>query len=165
MNKTVYWVMILACLIIIGFLSRQPSQEQDIRPIINRYKPLIEFVQEMPQVRFPYAGRIVDSWENPADFIQFIIRKLFHFTFYGFFGVLLIMATGGFYELKAIRWILAGVFLGAVAAGDELNQFYTPGRTGCIEDVIVDMLGYLVISSVIMVGVEFIRFSTPRRYL
>ena len=136
--------MVLACLIMIASFSRQPSQEQDLRPIISKHQNIIKLVQEMPQLKFHYAGRVVDSHEKTVDFIQFIIRKCAHLFLYGCFGILLVLATGGFRQLTWTRWLLLGLFLAAVAIGDEVNQSFASSRTGCIEDIMVDITGYII---------------------
>ncbi len=44
-------------------------------------------------------------------------------------------------------WILAGIFILTVAMLDEYHQSEIASRTGCVEDVIVDLCGYLLFTA------------------
>lgn len=148
MNKAFYWLLVVGWVIGIANFSGQPSSEQDLRPFIQAHPAVVQMVQDMPRVSIYYAGRPLDSYKDPVQFIQMFIRKLVHFIMYGLLGFLLLLATGGLRGLSLWRWMLVGLLLLGGAAMDEFNQFLTPSRTGCIEDVIVDMSAYMLLGLV-----------------
>jgi VanZ family protein len=67
---------------------------------------------------------------------DFILHKLGHVTMFGLLGVALYIATK-----KSLAW---SVVLSAVAAaGDELHQYFVPGRSCRFGDVVLDTLAAL----------------------
>ncbi|MEN6351008.1 MAG: VanZ family protein [Syntrophomonas sp.] len=151
MSKYFCWLLVIGWVLGIAYFSGQSSSKQDLRPFIEAHPAVVKVVREMPHVSFYYADRLVDNYKDPVQFIQMFIRKLVHFTIYGCLGILLLLATGGLKRLTPGRWILIGLLLLGVAAVDEFNQFLTPSRTGCIEDVIVDVSAY-VLFGLVFVG-------------
>ncbi len=73
-------------------------------------------------MRFSYDGQVVNSRLDPADFIQFWLRKGAHIFIYGLLGLALANAL----KAKGLegfrRWLTAGALVLVVAAFDEWNQ-------------------------------------------
>ena len=77
-------------------------------------------------------------FEIEASFgtLHFFIRKLAHFTEYAVYGFL-IKGYGKF------NWILT-LIIGLTTAGiDEMIQYFTPGRSCEIRDVMIDFSGFI----------------------
>lgn len=74
------------------------------------------------------------------DTINFIIRKLAHWSEYFIFSLLLVRALRGRFkspvELRRAIWIVAVIFL--YASSDEIHQAFVPSRTPSLADVTLD---------------------------
>lgn len=150
MKKFWYVMLVLVYLLLICHFSNQSSSQQDLRPFIEEYPQVVEMVQEMPRVQFYYCNQVLDSREEPVQFIQMFIRKMVHLLMYGFLGILLLQATGGLRGVSLRRWFLVALLVLAAATFDEVNQISTPQRTGCREDVLVDLTGYFLFSLLVL---------------
>jgi VanZ family protein len=76
------------------------------------------------------------------DDLNFVIRKLAHFTEYAILTVLGYWAgTKAILQpsLLALRYALLGSILFAIS--DEFHQRFEPGRTSLLSDVLIDSLG------------------------
>ena len=86
---------------------------------------------------------------SPESFlaIHFTVRKAAHFLSYGALSALFFRALRDSFLRRRVwrlRWAMAALFLCLLAASaDELHQYYTPGRTGTLHDVVLDMVGGL----------------------
>ncbi len=134
---TLFWIGV------IFFASQQPAREQDIKPYLAERVWIKEGVLQAPQIQFHYAGRFHDSHENPLGFAQFMLRKAAHFFLYGLFGLslLVFLYSGGMKRLKS--GLTAGMVVALVAVSDETLQYFSLGRTGCFDDVILDLSGFV----------------------
>ena len=116
------------------------------------------------------AGKIISGlfvpgfqeWteEKQMDLIVKIdhpVRKAAHAAEYAVLGVLLISLSG--YYIKR-RWILTAWTIGTLyAASDELHQYFVPGRSCQITDVMLDSAGVLAGT---VFGWLFLRFLCAR---
>ena len=82
-------------------------------------------------------------------FVEFLIRKATHFIGYGIIGVI-------FYKLyRKLQWrfapllAIATVFI--IGYIDEYRQYFTPGRTGMFEDVLLDTSGAIFFISITLI--------------
>lgn len=84
----------------------------------------------------------MDRWEEEAfmDKTERIVRKSAHAAEY---MVLAILLTGTLSKLPPDRKEVAVILLFCIlyAAGDELHQFFVPGRGPGVKDVLIDSLG------------------------
>lgn len=79
-----------------------------------------------------------------ADAVVFYARKSIHFVFYGsfaWFGLRAAAAAGA-----STLWAVASAFAIALshACIDEWRQLYSPGRSGSVRDVLLDLAGMVV---------------------
>ena len=93
--------------------------------------------------------------EQRVEQLQFVVRKLAHFTLYTIGGILI---TIMFFQYKdKIKHTKAmSIILGMIyAISDEIHQLCIPGRSGEIRDVIIDtsgvILGVIVISFLVYI--------------
>ena len=92
---------------------------------------------------------VLRSFHIPITSRRFVllhgmIRKSAHFTAYGLLSALFFRASRGEVGERRWRWtwaVLALLVSLITASADELHQHFTPGRTGAISDVGLDMLG------------------------
>ncbi|MDI6817629.1 MAG: VanZ family protein, partial [Actinomycetota bacterium] len=117
-----------------------------------------------PEVEFTYSRRPLNNLRNPVDFAHFWIRKGAHVLVYGIFGLALLAALGNLRMRLWKRWmlVLAPVFI--VALLDEWHQSIVGDRTGMFRDALLDVAGFVVISSsVLMARIVTHRFGRSRQ--
>lgn len=84
--------------------------------------------------------------------IELIIRKCAHLLLY-LIGGILIMNCVYQYNISENKKILSSFFIGLLyACSDELHQYFVPGRSAKVEDILIDMLG-CVIGVLIYIGI------------
>ena len=80
-----------------------------------------------------------------------IIRKLAHFSIYTVVGFLM-MALMSTYNAKTIIRVSISFGIGVIyAISDEIHQYFIPGRSGRVFDVIIDSFGVLTGICIIMI--------------
>lgn len=77
-----------------------------------------------------------------VDLLEFIIRKLAHLLEYIILGILMINCLKD-YNIKNIIF-LSILFCFIYACTDEVHQLFIPGRSGKIDDVLLDTLGSII---------------------
>lgn len=136
--------------------SQQQFQQQDISPLIEQNKRLVAMVQKLPPIEFTYHQRVINSHQDTVAFIHFMIRKMAHVFIYGCFGLSLLRALQTLAKPQLAIWLIAGMVVLLVAGLDELNQLYSGGRTGCVQDILLDFAGY-VLFSLLYIGATRLR--------
>ncbi len=80
-----------------------------------------------------------------------IIRKLAHFSIYTVVGFLM-MALMSTYNAKTIIRVSISFGIGVIyAISDEIHQYFIPGRSGRVFDVMIDSFGVLTGICIIMI--------------
>lgn len=99
---------------------------------------------------------IIASWlpslaqrlsESQLETLNFIVRKLAHFTEYSvlmLLGYWAFLRGWGFSPRPALLWAIVSSILYAMS--DELHQRFVPGRTGNSVDVFIDAAGVLFVA-------------------
>jgi VanZ family protein len=147
-SKFLNWILVGIFLVGIIYFSQQQFYQQDISPIIEQNKRLVSAVQTLPPIEFTYHQRVINSHQDTVAFIHFMIRKMAHVFIYGCFGLSLLRALQPLAKSQLAIWILVGMVVLLLAGLDELNQFYSGGRTGCPQDILLDFSGYVLFSLV-----------------
>ncbi len=99
---------------------------------------------------------------NPSENLLFLaevfVRKAAHFTEYFILGGLVFGSFKSGFKLKNINKIFTYTFFICLlyAAGDEIHQYFVPGRACRLFDVFVDALG---ISSFILVSFLYSKYK------
>ncbi len=134
------------------------SRTKRPRAILKRWFPPVAwagiiFLFSTERFSAPHTSRLLAfflSWLFPSltvqgiDLIHLLLRKFGHFGEYCIFAVLLMRALRGEEEVSARRcavWTMAITL--AYAASDELHQSFVVGRTGAVNDIMIDFLGGL----------------------
>lgn len=94
-----------------------------------------------------------------SDFAPFV-RKLAHFILYLIFGVITTAILRTWNKRLSLGWILVAGFI--FAGIDELHQRFTPGRHGCLDDVLIDE-GGVCAGIVLLLVVNFIYHTFSRK--
>lgn len=134
---TAKWILTLAALLwmaVIWWFSAKPAEvstetsHRAGRAVAGLFVPGFESWPEEEQLK------LVESIDHP-------VRKAAHATEYAVLGILL-SAGAGFY-VRRRRW-LAGWGGGALyAVSDEIHQYFVPGRSCQVSDMVLDSAGVL----------------------
>lgn len=78
-----------------------------------------------------------------ADLMQFVVRKLAHFTEYLVMGLLCRQAfpVGEGPRGRGAAYAARALTVALVPSADECIQLFVPGRSGMVRDVLIDMAG------------------------
>ncbi len=127
------WVLWMA---VIFAYSAKPAPESTIQS--NRVGKMLCSVFVSGYREMPSEAQL-----KMAQGIDFYVRKSAHFLEYTLLGVLTLFAVGQ--RVKAKRWLFGSSFIWCVlyAIGDEVHQYYVPGRACKIADVVLDSSGAL----------------------
>ncbi len=125
-----FGAIIVQCLIITMFSSQVAAVSKETSNTV------VEIVKRI-------IGAIpVKNMEKTEYGITYIIRKMAHFYNFALLGALLLMnkkvvkGNGN----KSLMWAGVGLF---VAVFDEVHQYFVPGRSAEIYDVMIDFSGVL----------------------
>ena len=115
---------VLWAVVISGFSTSWFTSEETSRYVL----PILAIL-------FPHA--------RPEDLLtmHFWIRKLAHFTEYLVLSTLLYRGVRGTQRWSVRAAVVAVVIAGAYSVGDELHQWFVPGRTAAATDCLIDVSG------------------------
>ena len=133
----------LLIVIILFISSSMPYEEQSLKPGLSRFFKL-DFVDYFRFVSFDYHGEVSVQALGASGFVEFFIRKAAHLSIFIVLGFALIDLT-----FRLLRpYVLAGLFAYTLATTlavfDEFHQIVTGGRTGLIQDVLLDGTGAII---------------------
>lgn len=126
---------------LIFFASSQPYTDQDLRPMLGDFN--LAWVERFfGWVSFTYSSSVISvETRGAAGFVEFFIRKGTHVVVFFVLGFL-VMVLLGFTRMRLrTSAVLAFICVALFAAIDEYRHLIHPGRTGLIEDVILDCIG------------------------
>ncbi|TVX92061.1 VanZ family protein [Paenibacillus agilis] len=144
-RKFIIWlVLTVVWMGVIFYKSSEPYTDQDLRPAFASLIEAETLQKYIPELSFYYDNQLI-TWEKPYDFVEFFIRKaahVFSFALLCFFSIKTLYATS-MKDWAAIG--LSGLLSFLYACSDEWHQSFVVGRTGHIEDVMVDSIGIVLI--------------------
>ncbi len=76
-----------------------------------------------------------------AQKIDHPVRKCAHATEYAILGILWLLTLGAFEVKRTGRWWLAWILSVLYACSDEIHQWFVPGRSCQVKDVLIDSGG------------------------
>lgn len=95
------------------------------------------------------------------QFFHFVIRKSAHFFVYLILGILVLRTLHIGRQWKRKWFLYGGLFCFIYALSDEIHQLFIPGRSGELQDVILDTVGSVTGMFVYYMIIK--RFTTIRR--
>ncbi|MER2111197.1 MAG: VanZ family protein [Solibacillus isronensis] len=146
-------VLVIIGVIVVMAMSNMSYEQQTIVPALKDLLKDKPFEAWLSQFEIPYWGQIISvETRGYFQFLEFLIRKATHFFGYGLLAVI-------FYTLyRKLKWhfpiVLAFVTVVVIASLDEYRQSMIPGRSGLVEDVVLDACGaitLLVLAKLIIV--------------
>lgn len=136
------WIGVI--LLTLFWSSSTPYSDQSIQSPLARFswtwlEPALE------SLHFSYGDSVVslETYET-VGVIEFLLRKLAHFTIFLALGALLVKAVGRLQLALGLTMLFAWGLANTVAVFDEFHQSLTPERTPLIQDVVLDSTGALV---------------------
>ena len=82
-----------------------------------------------------------EQTEQIAEVIEYPVRKAAHMTEYAILGLLSFAFYNGFEALKKRNYLYALFTAAIYAATDEFHQYFIPGRSAEVHDVLIDTAG------------------------
>lgn len=134
-KRIILAILIIIWATIIFMFSHQPS-EQSSNISIKTTNVLLKFIPNINQ-KESFFLELVEKI-NP------IIRKLAHLSIYTIGGVLLLTFVNTFEISKNRKSYLALITGVLYAISDEIHQYFIPGRSCEIRDVLIDTLGLII---------------------
>lgn len=137
-------IIILWMAFIFSMSAKNSTQSSSISGGFT-YKILSMFFAQFRSIDKTTQDSIVEG-------LQFVVRKGAHFTAYAILGGLYFadLRVLDKFKLK-INFIIALVISALYAASDELHQYFVPGRSCEIRDVMIDSLGALTGITVVII--------------
>lgn len=129
---SVFWMVLIFC------FSNQTAVKSDTisRNIVTTF--IIEHIDG-------YSSLDEEKQTDIADKLDFVVRKLAHFTEYAILGVFYTIGLIGFnihkkYN-KGYLILISSIMCCLYSMTDEFHQLFVSGRNGNIRDVCIDTLG------------------------
>ena len=123
-----FWALAVGWIAVLFFFSGQTAAESG-----RLSGALADFVRGI----FPF-NRV------PPDQLEHVLRKLAHFSIFALEGFLLCIAMVGTFRDKTAGAALSVIVCTALAAGNELHQMFSEGRSCEGRDVLIDTGGALL---------------------
>lgn len=154
-KRSILLVILLAICSIIFMFSNQNSEKSDSTSdkIIYRVLDIITKNNDLSR----------QEYDELYTSVKVLVRKTAHFTIYTLLGLFLMLVLNTInINLKArilISWMIGIVY----AIGDEIHQYFIPGRTPMMTDVIIDSIGVLC-GILIVYFISKILYIRKRKY-
>lgn len=102
----------------------------------------------------------------PMNIVQFIIRKLAHFTIYAIGAILTILYLKTYNINTKKQIICTMIFVCFYAITDEFHQTFIDGRSGEIRDVLIDsfgaIMGVVIIQSICFFKKHMLKYKSMK---
>jgi VanZ family protein len=124
-----YWVPVALWIVFVAFTSSAGAAA-------SRTLAILQWLVSVLQIHI--------SWDQLIE-LHTLLRKTGHFCNYAILSLLIFRASRAGSMIAWRRTWLGLALLGTliVAGGDEVHQYFTPGREGTWHDVALDMTGAL----------------------
>ncbi|MBE6574403.1 MAG: VanZ family protein [Ruminococcaceae bacterium] len=141
--KVIIWTLVIIWMSGIFYLSHQSSQASG--KVSEAVAETVYKNVDLTPERFEYKK---DSWLI-AHYEQ-LMRKLAHLFLYVVLGGLLAMAISLYTKKKNRIFLFSGIIGIIYAVSDETHQYFIPGRSFLIKDILIDSVG-VIIGSVLFI--------------
>ena len=153
-HKLIFTRMVLSILILINFIAIFAFSEQNGEQSTSLSRNI---TLEVLNTFGDYNEPLTETQEVQVLNVEHIIRKLAHFTIYTILGILL-MSLAETFDFTNKKRLLLSVLIGFIyACLDEFHQSFTPGRTPLFTDVLIDTLGVIAGSLIVLICVKIIQ--------
>lgn len=136
MKKIILIILLICWMITIFMFSSQQSEKSS-----KTSKSTIEFVLDKLSIT---DNMSISQKEQAVENLQTPIRKLAHFSIYAVGGIVSFALANQFNIKIKKKIIIALVICVIYAITDELHQYFVPGRSSEIRDVLIDSTGAML---------------------
>ncbi len=154
-----YFSLVVVCLFIVFVFSNMSYQQQTIIPQLKQWLADEPFYNVLSKIEVPYWGTTISvETRGYHYFVEFLIRKGFHFVGFGMLAVLFYLLYRKFKLNFAVLLSIGTTFI--IANLDEYRQTFVPGRTGVFNDVLLDTAGavtFVFLSKILLVLRDYVR--------
>lgn len=139
------WIaLVIVGVMVVIIMSNMSYEQQTIIPALKDLLKDKPFEEWLSQFEIPYWGKIISvETRGYFQFLEFLIRKATHFFGYGLLAVIVYILY------RKLKWrfavLLAFITTILIASLDEYRQSTIPGRSGLVEDVVLDACGALTL--------------------
>lgn len=141
-KKMISWIMLIAWMGIIFFMSHQPGEVSSSQ-------------SELVLKIFSFLG--IELNQYFGELATFVIRKTAHFSEYLILFLFVYNVSRFYFTTKKAR-LYSIIFVFLYASTDEFHQYFIPGRNMAFKDVLIDTSGG-VIGYLIMKIVEIVKLN------
>lgn len=141
-KKMISWIMLIAWMGIIFFMSHQPGEVSSSQ-------------SELVLKIFSFLG--IELNQYFGGLATFVIRKTAHFSEYLILFLFAYNVSRFYFTTKKAR-LYSIIFVFLYASTDEFHQYFIPGRNMAFKDVLIDTSGG-VIGYLIMKIVEIVKLN------
>lgn len=127
-KKLIKWIILFFWLLVIFMFSHEQNSGSATKEIISTTIS----VKEEPKT------------EPLLDGINFIVRKSAHITEFIILTLILFSLTSEYTKNEKKIIIISIITCILCASGDELHQYFVPGRTALVTDVLIDSIGAII---------------------
>lgn len=132
--KKALFIAVIAWVALISWFSSQPLKESTQQTYDFLVKLNIAEERDL----------VLSSTEEIRE-LKHVVRKAAHFGLYFGLGGLICLTLYGVFNMRGTRWFVMswgfGSFWGIV---DEIHQYFVPGRSMLIQDMLIDSAGVLL---------------------
>ncbi|WP_280769636.1 VanZ family protein [Salipaludibacillus daqingensis] len=138
LSPFVFWVAL------IYYSSSQSFEDQTVEPLLAGGN-LTWISDWFSWVSFYYGDTLVSlETRTTAEFAEFFIRKGAHLAVFGILAILAFRLVYVVYRSNKTAVISSLSFVLLYASVDEFRQSLHPGRSGMVEDVILNVVGGII---------------------
>lgn len=138
-ERIISWTMVIIMMTVIFIFSAKTANASE-----QMSMGVTQWISKLLGIRLAKAGKFGSSLYETLPVIDHYVRKSAHFMEYALLAVLVFRALQIDLKTKKIclfaaTWAVCSFY----AATDELHQFFVPGRSCQIRDVLIDSAGAL----------------------
>ncbi|CAM5182680.1 VanZ like protein OS=Ureibacillus acetophenoni OX=614649 GN=SAMN05877842_10449 PE=4 SV=1 [Ureibacillus acetophenoni] len=154
-----YLLLLAVGLLILFVFSNTTYEQQTLVPSLRTILADQPYYDLLSKIELSYWGKTISvETRGYFYFIEFLIRKSFHFIGFGLLASLFYIVYRKFKLKLAVIYALLSTF--TLACLDEYRQTFLAGRTGAFQDVLIDTAGaitFIVIIKILLLVRDFIK--------
>ena len=135
-KRVISWTMVILMMAVIFLFSAKTADASE-----QMSMGVTQWISKLVGISPAEAGGFGNSLYDMLSVMDHYVRKTAHFLEYALLGVLVCRALGIDVKKKAHLLGAALAFCSLYAVTDELHQYFVPGRSCQIKDVMIDSSG------------------------
>lgn len=154
MKKVIYTILLTLWMIMMFMFSAQTGTASD-KTSGGITGAITQVVQNVFNIESSQTEQLYKT-------ISKIVRKTAHFTAYALGGILAYCTYNSYKKIKLedLKYIV--IFMILYAISDEIHQYFVPGRSAEIRDVLIDVLGANI--GILIINKIFLKLGGKNEY-